>query len=462
MRKAAGLALAVVVSAVLLVASLPPVDIAPLGFVCLAPLFVAMRGKGFVWGFVAGLTVALVAALVAWSGVFYERSFVGASPGFIFAGFGCFGFAIGLATAIIGEQKKPQPWLPWVLAAWAVLFETLLLVYLPAHLGLTQYRIFPAMKIASLGGIWAVSYMVWVVNFHLAQGYVTRNRRTMALCGSFLGAYFGVSAFTGFPTKGEMVVGIIQTETSESERLESLNQQASRQGAEMVVWPEHAGDAFAAFGVTDPLKELAAQPGQSPFVTSFNDDTPNLPYNTASIFSKEGESERYAKRKLFGDESSDHGRGTEPVAVKLGDVTYGLNICYDTCFPKIMRETANLPDVSMILVPTLDPIGPYGTVQAFHAAFTTFRAAENGIPVVRADTTAYSMVVDARGVIVAEMGSGIEGVKVAELTPERRNTVYRQIGDWFLWICGFLVVAGLIQGRTSTKKPKGSSLKPKK
>jgi apolipoprotein N-acyltransferase len=113
-------------------------------------------------------------------------------------------------------------------------------------------------------------------------------------------------------------------------------------------------------------------------------------------------------------------------------------------------------------VPTLDPVGPYGSVQAFHAAFTTFRAAENGVPIVRADTTAYSMVVDARGVIVAQLGSGTEGVKVVEVTPERRSTVYRQVGDWFLWVCGFLVVAGLIQGRPSPKKPKGSSLRNKK
>lgn len=462
MKSAAWALLAVVCSAVLLVLSLPPADIAPLGFLCLAPLFVAMRGKGFAWGFVSGIAVAAVAALLSLSGWFYEKSFVGASPGFVYAGFGFFGFVIGMCAAIVGENKKPHSWLPWVMAAWAVLFETLLLVYLPAHLALTQYRIFPAMKLASFGGIWLVSYTVWVVNFHLAQGYVTRNRRTMALCGAFLGAYFGISAFTGFPAHGENIVGIVQTDTSESERLIEHNRLATQQGAEIVVWPEHAGDAFASFGATSSLRELALESDQAPFVTSFNDDTPIMPYNTAAIFSAEGESERYAKRKLFGDEGTDHLRGTKPVAVTHAGQTYGLNICYDTCFPSIMRETANLPGVSMILVPTLDPVGPYGTVQAYHAAFTTFRAAENGVPIVRADTTAYSMVVDARGVIVAQLGPGKEGIKVAEVTAERRNTVYRMVGDWFLWVCGFLVLAGLIQGRPSPKKPKGSSLRTKK
>ncbi len=454
--------IAILASAVMFVLALPPADLAPFGFFCFTPILVAFRGKGFAWGFFAGVAALILGALVCWGGWLYTPSLMNATPDWNFAAFGLFGIVVGLSCAIIGEIKNPPSWLPWALAAWAVLFESLLLVYIPAHIALTQYRMFPAMKLASIGGIWAVSYVVWLLNFLLAQGYVARNKKAMATCGAFLGLYFGLNAFTGFPRAGELKVAMLQTETQVLDVLAVYNKDATGNGAKIVVWPELAGQASAPFGNTDQLRELAALPDQAAFVTSFEDGNELMPYNAAAIFSNEGESERYRKRKLFGGEGNYHLRGTKPASAKVGGITYGLNICFDSCFPLIMRDTAMLDDVSIVLLPTLDPIGPYGTVQAFHAAYTPFRAAEMGVPIVRTDTTAYSMVVDSRGVIVAQMGSGFEGVLVAEVTPERRDTLYRRLGDWFLILCGFIVVAGLIKGRTAAPRREPSSLKKRR
>ncbi len=454
--------LAVAASAVMFVLALPPADIAPLGLFCFTPVFVAFRGKGFAWGFVAGMAVLILGALVSWAGWFYQPSFTGASPEWNFTGYALFGLVVGLTCAIIGEVKDPPSWLPWALAAWAVLFEALLLVYIPAHLALTQYRIYPAMKVASIGGIWAVSYMAWALNLLLAQGYVARDRKTMALCGAFLGIYFGINAFTGFPKSSDTRVAMVQTESMTIDELAAFNMQASNGGAQIVVWPELSGTASAPMGNTAMLKELAAAQGHAPFVTTFEDDNSPLPSNVASVFSKDGESYRYEKRMLFGGETADHARGDQPLAVTVDGTNYGLNICFDSCFPSVMRETAQIEGVSMILLPTLDPVGPSATVQAFHAAYTPFRAAELGVPIVRADTTAYSMVVDARGVIVATMGPGVEGAMVVDVDLERRDTLYRRFGDWFLLFCGFLVLAGLIKGRTSEERRRPSSLEQDK
>lgn len=458
MGKLIGKFLAVAASAVLFLLALPPADIAPLGFFCFTPVFVAVRGKGFAWGFLAGLSVLILGALLAWSGWFYRPSLIGESPEWLFTGFALFGLVVGLVCGIVGEIRDPARRLPWILAAWAVLFEAALLLYLPAHIALTQYRMFAAMKVASFGGIWLVSYLVWVVNLFLADGFVRKDRWTMALCGSFLGAWFGFSAFTGHPKEGTLNVGLVQTQTMAPDELESFNKEATARGAQIVVWPELLGTASAPRGDTRILRELAAQEGQVPFVTSFEDDNEPLPYNVASMFSRDGESERYRKRKLFGGERNDHARGSDPVATTVDGVTYGLNICFDSCFPSVMRDTALLEGVSVILLPTFDPIGPYGTIQAFHAAYTPFRAAELGVPIVRSDWTAYSMAVDSRGVIVAEMGSGREGVTVADVTPERRPTIYRRFGDWFLWASGLIAAAGLIKGRMAGRGRRPSSL----
>lgn len=227
----------------------------------------------------------------------------------------------------------------------------------------------------------------------------------------------------------------------------------------MVVWPELSATTAAPQGDTERLVEIAQQDGQAPFITTFEDDASPKPYNVAALFSKDGELARYKKRKPFGGERQLHAAGSKPASATVDGVTYGLNICFDSCFPSVMRDTASLDGVEVILLPTLDPIAPYGTMQAVHAAYTPFRAAELGIPIVRADITAYSMIVDARGVIVAEAGSGTTEVLIGTITPDSRNTIYRRFGDWFLYLCGLAAISGLIAGRKlkSQARPADSS-----
>ncbi|MCH7945212.1 MAG: hypothetical protein IIC73_04250, partial [Armatimonadetes bacterium] len=355
--------------------------------------------------------------------------------------------------AVMGETKRVEKWTPWLIAAWAVVFEAGLLLYLPAHLGLTQYRQLPAMKLASLGGVWVVSYFVWVINLLLVHGIREKKNWVLGGCGAMLGVYLGLSAIIGNPRSGPLTVAIVQTQSVDIDELAAYNREATESGAEIVVWPELSGLVAAAGGQTSELVELAAQPDQAAFVTSFEDGATPLPHNVAAVFSRDGESARYSKRKPFGAERNIHAAGKLPGKATVGGVTYGLNICFDSCFPAVMLDTAELEGVEVILLPTLDPVAPYGFVQAIHAAFTPFRAAELGIPIIRADTTAYSMVVDARGVIVAEAGSGTEEVMVAEVTPESRNTLYRRWGDWFLYLCGVACVIGVASGRVRRARP---------
>ena len=451
-NRAGLLVLAVVASAVMIVLAMPPADVGPLGFVFIVPVMLAVQGRGFALGFASGMGVLVLGAFLTRMGWFYRPSILDGDPGWNYAGFALFGLVVGFTCAFAGEMKRTDKWTPWVLAALAVLLEAALLLYLPAHLGLTQYRAYPAMKIASFGGVWAVSYMVWSVNFLIVRGIATHSRKLVAACAVFVGLFWGVSAFTGEPQHGSFKVAAVQTEALDIEKLTELTLGASFQDAMIVVWPELSSELIARAGETEQLKQLGQENWSAPFVTSFEDDATPLPYNVAAVFGDDGESERYKKRKPFGAESKIHAAGTEAVAVKVEDVTYGLNICFDSCFPYVMRETAKLPGVEVILLPTLDPRAPFGSVQAMHAAYTPFRAAELGLPIVRADTTAYSMVVDSRGVIVAEAGSGTEEVLVAGIVPGKRWTFYRIAGDWFLYLCGVLVVVGSVLGRKA-KRP---------
>ena len=131
-----------------------------------------------------------------------------------------------------------------------------------------------------------------------------------------------------------------------------------------------------------------------------------------------------------------HTPGTKAVAVHFGGWgrMLGLNICYDSCFPYVIRETAALPGVKIIALPTIDPDSRHYFIAAMHSAFTPFRCAENGVAMARADGHFGSMIVDERGRIVAELHDEQKSI-LGTVTGERVWTPYQIIGDWFWFLC---------------------------
>ncbi len=443
------------VSAVLLVLALPPADLGLLAPVALVPLLLATIGRGFAFGFVGGMGCAILGASLTQVGVFYAPSLLDGDPGWNYAGFAIFGLVIGFVTSAVGESKSLSPWL---MAAWAVLIEAALLLYLPVHLGLTQYRHHPALLIASVGGIWLVSYLLWAMNIALVRASQSRHQKKVIALVSVCVLWGLCGLRHPAPENGDITVGAIQTQSGDLGEIAELHSRASAENPEVVVWPELSALASAYRGDTVELVAVAKALGTIPFVTSFEDDFEPMPHNTAAIFSARGESERYFKRKPFGAERSEHAAGDKPVTVEMGGVRYGLNICFDSSFPSVMRDTVRSGNPNVILLPTLDPIAPYGSIQSMHAAYTPFRAAELGVAIVRADASAYSHIVDRRGVIVAEAGSGTTEVLVASVVGTPRWTVYKLLGDWVLWACGTIALISVYNKvRIGRQSPKAES-----
>jgi len=103
--------------------------------------------------------------------------------------------------------------------------------------------------------------------------------------------------------------------------------------------------------------------------------------------------------------------------------------------------------VTVIALPTIDPETPHQFIAAMHAAFTPFRAAENGVTIARADGFAHSMIVGADGKIRFELASG-EGMGASAISFSK-ETLYKRLGDWFLYLCGLGFAVGLIRFRTN-------------
>lgn len=430
---------AVLLTGVLLILALPLGERASLAWFALVPLLRAMHGRGFVWGFAAALGSIFLAAWLASTGVFYSHKDFEGDPGWIFSGMGLFGVPVALTVGVWadkGTQGKPV----WWFASLAMLLEACLLLELPAHLALTQYRQPVPLMLASVGGIWLVSFAIWIVNLVLA--------RTSWSWWWAVGVAIGLSQILSnawLPAHGQKrTYAAIQSESVDLGELTKLHMQASGLGADVVVWPEFSALAIAARGTTD-LQDLARAEGSAPFVTTFRDDHRPLPHNAAALFSSSGESERYFKSKPFGAEKKMHAAGDRAVAAPLaGSGMVGLNICFDSCFPCVMRDTARL-GVDVLALPTIDPPSAHHFMAGMHNAYSPFRAAELGVPIVRADGYAFSSIVDARGRFVAEAPPG-EKVLLGDVRGNRR-TLYRVCGDWALYTGGVLFLVGLRRKR---------------
>ncbi len=442
-------AAASLLSGALFCLALPPADYWFLGWVAFVPLMVVVRGRGFLFGFVGGLLALFTTAYLVKSGIFYSSKHFGGEDGWIVTGCGLFGFVVSLLLAFWADKGSRKP--HWWFAGLAVLLEASLLIILPAHLALTQYRQHLLLWVASLGGIWLVSFLVWLANMAIAEALRAREWRKLAVPGVGLILMVGFQPILGRGEEQGFEFGLVQTDKTDAESLGLLHRQASRDSQTVVVWPEFGGLGIATGGDTRPLQEVSAKNGGAAIVTSYNDEFAPMPHNVASVVTPTGTSESYFKRKLFGGEKQMHTPGDRAVAVDSPQGRIALGICFDSCYPAIVRDAARLPGVTAMALPTIDPESPHHFIAAIHAAFTPFRAAENGIAIARADGYAYSMAVDGRGRIVAELPPGEQAAytSVALGGP----TLYRLLGDWFLYLCGLGVMAGIFAYRKPKKTP---------
>jgi apolipoprotein N-acyltransferase len=442
-------------SGVLLAMALPPCDQWWLGPICLAPVLSLVAGKGLLRGFLGGMAVSIALVATILTGFIYGRTDSGSESAWIYTGCGFFGFLITTVCCVASETGTEGRRRVAVLSSLAVCLELAMFPVLPAHLALTQYRMGGMLLLASLGGIWLVSILIWAANVALAD-ILRRSSSAPALTvfGALIAAY--ASGFLPRAGDGPTVrVGAVQTSEFDQELMRKLNAEAGKQGAVLTVWPEFSGLDMVRRGNSAELRVFSAEAGQPAFVTTFPDGFAPLPHNTAALFKHGRESDHYFKRKLFGGETAMHAPGDKAVAVPWrGKTNIGLNICFDSCYPQLIHDTSSLPNVGLIALPTIDPESAHGFVAAVHASFTPFRGAESGVPIVRGDGGAWSMIVDNTGRIVAQLGVG-PGTVVGDVVPKRRWTLYSVLGDWALYLClGYQILSmGLFLRRKLGSKP---------
>ena len=436
----------------MLMLALPLGEQAWLAWFMLVPLLWTTKEKGFLIGFLSGLGAVFWCGFLATTGVFYQTKTFEPDSAWTYTACGLFASSFALFFAIWGDSKnhtKPV----WWFAALAVCLESILLLKLPAPLALTQYRNPAMMFVTSGAGVWGVSFLIWYLNVACVKSVSSRIVTGLVLVISVI----ATKSVHPPQVTGGILVGATQIAEGQDRELSDSHQEASRLRPALVVWPEFSGMNFVHNDDTSKLKQWSLI--SSPIVTSFQDKATPLPHNVAALFANGQESKRYEKRKLFGKESDLHTPGLSAVAVLLTGTqeTVGLNICYDSCFPYVIRETAALTGVNFIALPTIDPDSRHYFIAGIHAAFTPFRCAENGVAMVRADGHYGSMIVNEKGQIVAELKNE-QKTLIGTISGRRAWTLYQTIGDSFWFLCILGVIAYPIVTWAKNRKAKLSAL----
>jgi apolipoprotein N-acyltransferase len=322
-------------------------------------------------------------------------------------------------------------------------------------LGASQYRMLPLIQIASLGGVYAVSFLVAWFSVSLLCGAVMVLRRpenTRRWMGEIILplALVGVVVTSGLrqlfrvaPAAATLKVALVQPSIPQTtiwdpaegpkrfQELLALTETALTNKPDLLVWPEAAvpgvfrystnlyGGATVFLSVT-----RLARKNKLWIVLGADDAMPDperpgeaLYFNSSLLITPSGEvAGIYRKRRLviFGEYvplanlfpffrsftgvTGDFTPGNGPVAFVLDNlrVKTSVLICFEDIFPHFVREHVE-DDTDFLLNLTNNGWFGESAAQWQHAANAVFRAVENGLPLVRCANNGLTCVVDQQG-----------------------------------------------------------------
>ncbi|MFH1737131.1 MAG: apolipoprotein N-acyltransferase [Actinomycetota bacterium] len=480
-----------VLSGGLLVLCFPYPDQGWLVFFALTPLlfitYVEPPGRSFLYGWLAGS--------VFFGGVCYWVAIYGALSFIIMAlTFGLFVAAFAGLVSFLAVRLRPVSRLLTIPALWialeAVRSEGGLFSYPFGGLGYALHGLKPALGVASLGGVYLVSYVIVLANAGFAEVVraVKEKEKNKALrFGAAAAVILVIAAAAGLGAstrrdgsdESRFTVAIIQASIPQDEKwlvskraeimdsYEKLVRHAARGSPDLIVLPEAALPAY----VTDssPLvRRLAgwARETDIPILAGVPLMEDGRAINTATLYDRHGRKiGRYAKMipALFGEyvpfrplseavyprlaDIGDITPGSEQTVFSAdlggdGPVDFGTLICSESLYERLMNGLAE-KNVTAVFVLTNDAWF-YSTAEAEqHFNMTKMRAAETGKPVVQAANTGISGFIDSYGETAGTIRLNRVGTIQNTVTGNRRRTIYTRFGR-FLPIIIVLVTAILI------------------
>ena len=362
-------------------------------------------------------------------------------------------------------------------------------------LGISQIDLLPLIQLASVTGVYGVSFLVaWVsLTLLIAIGQIASQpgqpmfwSKELIPAGSVLVlvTVLGFQHIQSPPSSDQaprpfrlalIQPSVDQTVIWEGTKVEErfadllrLSKNALTHDPDMLVWPESA--VPSTLESLEPISQFIEEQ-QVPLI--FNEIDVSPPdsdgtreyYNAAFLMDKDGkliDSAHKHQLVMFGEYTPlaetfpvlsklspiglDFSRGEKPGILQLEapELKIGTLICFEDAFPSLAREAAKQkPDFIINL--TNDAWFGQSQAQWQHARAAAFRAIETGIPLVRCTNNGITCWIDPFGRIQTgkiENPSDVykPSYKVVEIplppsNSERHPTPYVRDGDLFGWLC---------------------------
>jgi apolipoprotein N-acyltransferase len=369
-------------------------------------------------------------------------------------------------------------------------------------LGIAQVDNIPLSRIATVTGVYGLSFEIMVVNTALAAAFVIRGERSkrgqriplrLATIGAVIVLQAGrLISPPAVPTDHtarlvQANIPILQGGDWTKEYFDgtvrdlgmvSLNKpgenQAGSGGAavthpDLIAWPESPAPFYA----TDPafrdsVSNIAREAQTWVLVGNLGvrnaSETPQRAtelYNSGSLVSPGGEwVGRYDKmhlvpfgeyvpfKRIFGfaggltKEVGDFSSGASRAPLAAGS-KLGVFICYESIFPDEVRQlAANGAEVFV----NISNDGWYGDSGAYaqHLKQARMRAVENNRWLLRDTNTGVTAAIDPYGRVVSSIPRKVRAALDASYATTNVTTFYTRHGDWFACLCAIISLAGLL------------------
>ncbi|MFI9202708.1 apolipoprotein N-acyltransferase [Streptomyces sp. NPDC053048] len=338
-------------------------------------------------------------------------------------------------------------------------------------LGAGQWQVAPALRLASVGGVWLVGFWLVAVNVALAALISAPRARRTALggllgCGVVIGwvwAWAPVPGPAGTARVAVVQPGVIEGPGSPQRRFdreEELTRQLAGQRLDLVVWGESSvgQDLEHRPDLRARLATLSRTVGADLLVNvdARRSDRPGIFKSSVLVGPGGPTGERYDKMRLvpFGEyvparsllgwvtsvgkaAAEDRRRGDRPVVMRLPEASGGLRIgplvCFESAFPDMSRRLVR-DGAQLLVAQSATSTFQHSWAPEQHASLAALRAAETWRPMVHATLTGVSTVVDARGRTTGgQLGTDSSAAAVHEVPLARGTSPYVRTGDWALY-----------------------------